>query len=912
MSRMASAVNFEDDLPDQDGAEENMTEVGGSEAQVGSADKDKGSEYDDILVNENFDPVDYINKQFPSEQSLQNLDTFITKAKVQLFRLNRELLGAVRKQSLSAYQAEKDLERATGAIMELFKKVDSIRTAAENSEAMVEDLCRDIKQLDYAKRNLTTAITTVRRVQMLTNAVEQLKQQASQKQFSACASLLQVVQQLVSYFEQYAHIPKIKDMDDTVKNLKGKLEKSVFDEFVQLDLDGTEGMATVTPQIQGACEVIDAFGPSVRKKFIKWFVELQLRSYQMEFGRSGLSETENRFMYCQRKLRAMAGSIESVFPVEWCVPQEFAVEFCLETRKQLENALRKEENNMDVTLFMKVLRKTIEFEKQIQVKFSRDAQKPLDGIDDISIDPNVDPHSAAGIRQKHLIRKKKEALEKERREKGANANKSMAEANATEEIRQLQQAYRYTGLISSCFEPFLRIYIEQEERSMMDMLSSVLSQETWKADQSVKLRVLSSSVDTFMSIKQSLERCAAFSRGATMSELTKVFQQTLFEYSDALRSRIPNPHPIHKDSMATKLKDIMTLNSGNNIDEDEDRLTEELRLDKDGIEELCYILNTADYCYNTTASLAESILRKIEDSYQKDIDYTPQQEMFNEVSTKCIKALVFAAESECDLLFIQMKRVDWLNMAAVGDVSPWATEMSQALRDFVSKCEPQMKGTSNMRFFCDKLASWFMSRYVPNIFKCKRIGPVGAQQLLMDTQFLHSTLLKLNEGSKSYVRMIDRDMGRAESILKVLQNPLEVMVSAYRAVLSASGLSQVQVKSPTAAAPADPSAAVEPAGPPTGSSSKAASVSQSVLEFQRICELRGMKKAEYLPLSDKLERELREAAGEDHSSLAEQGMDQTYGAGAPERGGPQSVKRDSKSFRGFADAKQRFKKLFNS
>lgn len=42
---------------------------------------------------------------------------------------------------------------------------------AEQSEAMVQEICRDIKKLDYAKKHLTATITALRRLSMLVNAV---------------------------------------------------------------------------------------------------------------------------------------------------------------------------------------------------------------------------------------------------------------------------------------------------------------------------------------------------------------------------------------------------------------------------------------------------------------------------------------------------------------------------------------------------------------------------------------------------------------------------------------------------------------------------------------------------------------------------------------------------------------------
>lgn len=61
-------------------------------------------------------------------------------------------------------------------VQELLQKILDIQTKAEASESLVEEICRDIKKLDYAKRHLTTAITALRRLAMLTAAVDDLEQ----------------------------------------------------------------------------------------------------------------------------------------------------------------------------------------------------------------------------------------------------------------------------------------------------------------------------------------------------------------------------------------------------------------------------------------------------------------------------------------------------------------------------------------------------------------------------------------------------------------------------------------------------------------------------------------------------------------------------------------------------------------
>lgn len=52
-------------------------------------------------------------------------------------------------------------------VQELSYKIQEIKSKAEQSETMVQEICRDIKKLDFAKKNITTTITALHRLTML-------------------------------------------------------------------------------------------------------------------------------------------------------------------------------------------------------------------------------------------------------------------------------------------------------------------------------------------------------------------------------------------------------------------------------------------------------------------------------------------------------------------------------------------------------------------------------------------------------------------------------------------------------------------------------------------------------------------------------------------------------------------------
>ena len=54
---------------------------------------------------------------------------------------------------------------------DLYQRMGDIRRKAQASEAMVQEICRDIRKLDTAKGHLTATITALRRLAMLVAAV---------------------------------------------------------------------------------------------------------------------------------------------------------------------------------------------------------------------------------------------------------------------------------------------------------------------------------------------------------------------------------------------------------------------------------------------------------------------------------------------------------------------------------------------------------------------------------------------------------------------------------------------------------------------------------------------------------------------------------------------------------------------
>ncbi|PHT40183.1 Vacuolar protein sorting-associated protein 53 A [Capsicum baccatum] len=161
-----------------------------------------------------------------ADASLSGVEPLMQKIHSEIRRVDAEILTAVRQQSNSGTKAREDLAAATSAV-----QIREIKTKAEQSETMVQEICRDIKKLDFAKKHITTTITALHRLTMLVSAVEQLQVMASKRHYKEAAAQLEAVNQLCSHFEAYRDIPKITELREKFKSIKLVLKSHVFSDF---------------------------------------------------------------------------------------------------------------------------------------------------------------------------------------------------------------------------------------------------------------------------------------------------------------------------------------------------------------------------------------------------------------------------------------------------------------------------------------------------------------------------------------------------------------------------------------------------------------------------------------------------------------------------------------------------------
>ncbi|KAF8005646.1 hypothetical protein BT93_K0050 [Corymbia citriodora subsp. variegata] len=729
--------------------------------------------------------LEYINQMFPTEASLSGVEPLMQKIHSEIRRIDAEILAAVRQQSNSGTKAKEDLAAATHAVEELTYKIREIKTKAEQSETMVQEICRDIKKLDFAKKHITTTITALHRLTMLVSAIEQLQIMASKRQYKEAAAQLEAVNQLCSHFEAYRDIPKITELREKFKNIKQILKSHVFSDFSSLGTGKESEETNLLQHLSDACLVVDALEPSVREELVNTFCSRELTSYEQIFEGAELAKldkTERRYAWIKRRMRTNE-EIWKIFPSSWHVPYRLCILFCKKTRKQLEEILINLKEKPDVGTLLLALQRTLEFEDELAEKFGGGARsKEIISEDDIDKGEN-NSQIVSDIRKKY------------ERKLAAHQGTEDEEKDGNKDISVPGAGFNFRGIISSCFEPHLTVYIELEEKTLMESLEKLVQEETWDIEEGSQNNVLTSSMQLFLIIKRSLKRCSALTKNQTLFNLLKVFQRVLKAYATKLFAKLP------KGGMG--LVAAATGIDGQIKTSDRDERV------------ICYIVNSAEYCHQTSGELAESVSKIIDSQYADGVDMSEVQDEFSAVITKALVTLVHGLETKFDIEMAAMTRIPWNTLESVGDQSGYVNNINLMLNNSIPVLG-SLLSPIYFQFFLDKLASSLGPRFYVNIFKCKQISETGAQQMLLDTQAIKTILLDIpslgrqTSTAASYSKFVSREMSKAEALLKVILSPVDSVADTYRALL--------------------------PEGTP--------------MEFQRVLELKGLKKADQQTILD--------------------------------------------------------------
>lgn len=502
-------------------------------------------------------------RRFPNEEALGELDTFLVAVGSQISALDEEISSTVQAQSSAGQLATREISESEAAIAELFSLVKEIKAKANQSEKTVQEICFDIKRLDCAKTHLQGTITSLKRLQMLLTATQQLEQWRDLP-LREVANMLEAVSSIMVHFERYTEtIPKIADVKARVEKIRAELVRHVqasFSEIGQLvdtvadasimvdDHSNGNGGFGLMRSLSEACMVADALGAKTRQLLMDEFVKQQLGPYDNLFGEgrphNTLDQVERRWAWFKRLLKTVDLKFSTIIPATWRVQLELYIAFCTVSRRHLLFLLRNNEDNSDVSALVKALQTALRFEQEMKTRFEEvppsETQENLEESDHNARDSN--PREA------------------------------------------LKPSVSTVNTVSSAFDNFLGPYVKLERNNLEELLQRLDQEEdtltnTASTGGGTIGSVYGSATSMFVFIKSSIKRCTALSNGSTFLLLTREFKGCMVQYAESLRQRLPIPsgmqNPIYK------------LAPGGEVP-------------------ICYIINTCEYCAEVIPTLGDT------------------------------------------------------------------------------------------------------------------------------------------------------------------------------------------------------------------------------------------------------------------------------------------------------------------
>ncbi|EPZ34552.1 hypothetical protein ROZALSC1DRAFT_26786 [Rozella allomycis CSF55] len=532
---------------------------------------------------------------------------------------------------------------------------------------MVKEVTKDIRALDNAKKNLSSTITILKRSQMLLTAVEQIDQ--LKEDYFEIFSMVQVAIDLKSYFEPISKDSnRIKTLLNKTENCLNNLQKRIINEY-ENSFSRQGHFQGDGKKIVGCGQVADLFGNEFQMKIIEFYCNLQLQDYRALINVS----TEISTLENMNRRFAWLKKILKTFEQEHesLFPKGWNVgkhlaELFCIDTKKDIMEVLLRTEEFQVKVLITALKETVAFETQLIQKF-----------------PN--------------------------------------------ENSEISNFYR---VISSCFEPYLSYYVDEEQA----LKNSDLEKE-------IDEKIFMSSTDLFYRYKQILKNCCSITNKKALLEISRIFGSTLIKFLDQLLKKI--------DSFQNK-----------------------------SIYIYCVLLNTLDYCHKTTQQLEEKIKDLIDVDLKEAVTFQNEIDSILLMISNSIKDIVKFIETESSPMFSIMTKLPWSTQSSVDDQSSYVASLNNLLKQSIEKCSETIQSKTFFQSVCDKFVDSFLQVLLQNIYKCKTISEVGAEQLLLDCQSIKKQIsvfssIGTGEESLTYSKLLNKGVAKIESLLKSVMTPAE-------------------------------------------------------------------------------------------------------------------------------------------
>lgn len=669
-----------------------------------------------------FDAISYINTHFPTESSLTDLDPHIEKLRAELVSMNEEILSSIREHALINLDIQKQVAASRQTTENILKDVASIREKAEASEELVYDMCKDIKSLDIAKKNLTFSISALKKFQMMITAIEQLRDYCEKREYKSVANLISVIDQFFVEFKKYEAVSQIQELSKERDAIIRELKLQIIEDFTAFG-QGTNTFPQTT--MQEACILVEALGMKFRDEIVGLISKVVINPYNDEFSKSEnakLDVIERRYPWIQRKLKDIDAKYQGVFPHYWGIKCFILNEFCGVTRVHVTEILERQALSSNVDSVLKALQATLKFEQKIFKEMRKEYGRYLEGG------------------------KKKEEDDVEEIIEEASPdlmNKFHMEPTAKEFV--INSLPRFKGSISNSFEQYMRPYVEKEEIELKDSIRKLVSIDEY--DPSSAEKIFNSSLMMFNNFKQVLKRAANYSRTQTMFDIFNVFKRSLRFYSEELLIKMDKE--------------------------------EKMRQKEEGAYEtfVCLAVNTAEYCKETVNGLADTVRQYLDSPFNEKVDMSNEETLFSTFINKALDSMTHNLDQKLEPSFSMISKYNYEKVTETGDMSEYVKEISRIVESHIKTIKPLLSEVYFMFYLNRHLVPLIQNKFLSSTYKIKKLPEMGIQKLQLDLyglKFMLKNLIKIGiEDNKQISAVpfnahVEKTFMKSENVLKLV------------------------------------------------------------------------------------------------------------------------------------------------
>lgn len=332
------------------------------------------------------------------------------------------------------------------------------------------------------------------------------------------------------------------------------------------------------------------------------------------------------------------------------------------------------------------------------------------------------------------------------------------------------QHERFT--ISSAFDAHFGIFVDAQDKAIADALGphrGMRSRASFEGaqqaddDGGATALVLPSSMELFHVYRAALDKCSQYTTGEPLQRLARVFAKWLRVYcDDVLLASMKKPAPAPAEFLA--------------------RRSVEGRSDLAEVRNACMVLNTAEYCLNTSVQLEDLVRDKIKPALADTVSFQDERDGFNGAIAQCLALVMRELETAVEPSFAAMLRTPWKDLENVSGRSAYIVDLVGSVKELAAVVGTRIASPKYVRSFSDKCANLILSRFTGAIVRSRPLRKIGAEQLLLDISAVKGCLLELppqeaggaSHQHKKYVAKVTKATGELETMLKVILAPDEV------------------------------------------------------------------------------------------------------------------------------------------